>query len=168
MKILPPTWRSRFLPQHPVSLPFVRNLNTASQYLAASVNVSGRLKLSESWSYSLLGCRLFSHVLYCYYLHYTHLFALELGISTTLTLPLWSTFLNTNVPQFFDRVSSAIVCVCIISVAKYSGNAYYRSVQSILLSRMLSRNVKVKIYKTMSTSCFLWVRNLVSHAKGRA
>jgi hypothetical protein len=31
----------------------------------------------------------------------------------------------------------------------YSGNACYHSVQSILSSRLLSRNVKVKIYKTM-------------------
>jgi hypothetical protein len=30
-----------------------------------------------------------------------------------------------------------------------SGNAYYHSVQSILSSSLLSRNVKVKIYKTI-------------------
>jgi hypothetical protein len=30
-----------------------------------------------------------------------------------------------------------------------SGNACYHSVQSLLLSRLLSRNVKVKIYKTI-------------------
>jgi hypothetical protein len=30
-----------------------------------------------------------------------------------------------------------------------SGNACYRSVQSLLFSRLLPRNVKVKIYKTM-------------------
>jgi hypothetical protein len=30
-----------------------------------------------------------------------------------------------------------------------SGNAYYHSAQSILSSRLLSRNVKVKIYKTI-------------------
>jgi hypothetical protein len=30
-----------------------------------------------------------------------------------------------------------------------SGNAYYHSVQSLLSSRLLSRNVKVKIYKTI-------------------
>jgi hypothetical protein len=30
-----------------------------------------------------------------------------------------------------------------------SGNACYHSVQSILPSRLLSRNVKVKIYKTI-------------------
>jgi hypothetical protein len=35
-----------------------------------------------------------------------------------------------------------------------SGNACYHSVQSLLSSRLLSRNVKVKIYKT---SCFVWV-----------
>jgi hypothetical protein len=37
-----------------------------------------------------------------------------------------------------------------------------------LSSRLLSRNVKVKIYKTHnSISCFVWVWNLVSDAKGR-
>jgi hypothetical protein len=30
-----------------------------------------------------------------------------------------------------------------------SGNACYHSVQSLLSSRLLSRNIKVKIYKTM-------------------
>jgi hypothetical protein len=30
-----------------------------------------------------------------------------------------------------------------------SGNAYYQSVQSILSFRLLSRNVKVKMYKTI-------------------
>jgi hypothetical protein len=37
-----------------------------------------------------------------------------------------------------------------------SGNACYHSVQSLLSSRLLSRNVKVKIYKTHnSISCFV-------------
>jgi hypothetical protein len=39
-----------------------------------------------------------------------------------------------------------------------------------LSSRLLSRNVKVKILKKNhnSTSCFVWVWNLVSCVKGRA
>jgi hypothetical protein len=38
-----------------------------------------------------------------------------------------------------------------------SGNACYHSVQGILSSCLLSRNVKVKMYKTVSASCFVWV-----------
>jgi hypothetical protein len=50
-----------------------------------------------------------------------------------------------------------------------SRNACYHSVQSLLSSRLLSRNVKVKIQKNHnSASCFVWLINLVSHIKGRA
>jgi hypothetical protein len=50
-----------------------------------------------------------------------------------------------------------------------SVNACYHSVQSVLSSRLLSRNVKVKnMQNHNSTSRFMWVWNLVSHAKGRA
>jgi hypothetical protein len=39
-----------------------------------------------------------------------------------------------------------------------SGNACYHSVQSLLSSRLLFRNVEVKIYKNhKSTTCFVWV-----------
>jgi hypothetical protein len=38
-----------------------------------------------------------------------------------------------------------------------SGNACYHSVQSLLSSRLLSRNVKVKIYKTIITPVVLYV-----------
>jgi glycerol-3-phosphate O-acyltransferase len=39
-----------------------------------------------------------------------------------------------------------------------SGNTCYHSVQSLLSSRLLSRNVKVKIYKTIILPvCFVWV-----------
>jgi hypothetical protein len=38
-----------------------------------------------------------------------------------------------------------------------SGNACYHSVQSLLSSRLLSRNVKVKIRNHNYTSCFVWV-----------
>jgi hypothetical protein len=37
------------------------------------------------------------------------------------------------------------------------GNACYHSVRSLLSSHLLSRNLKVKIYKTNFTSCFVWV-----------
>jgi hypothetical protein len=37
-----------------------------------------------------------------------------------------------------------------------SGNACYHSVQSLLLSRLLSRNVKVKIYKTVILSFVMY------------
>jgi hypothetical protein len=48
-----------------------------------------------------------------------------------------------------------------------SGNACYHSVQSILSSRLLSRNVKVKIYKTIILPVFFMdVKRL--HIKGRA
>jgi hypothetical protein len=36
-----------------------------------------------------------------------------------------------------------------------SGNACYHSVQSLLSSRLLSRNVKVKVYKTISVPVVL-------------
>jgi hypothetical protein len=39
-----------------------------------------------------------------------------------------------------------------------SGTVCYHSVQSLLSSRLLSRNVKVEIYKTHnSASCFVWL-----------
>jgi hypothetical protein len=48
-----------------------------------------------------------------------------------------------------------------------SGNACYHSVQSLLSSRLLSRNVKVKIQNHNSAS-FVWALNLVSHIARRA
>jgi hypothetical protein len=42
-----------------------------------------------------------------------------------------------------------------------AGVAYYYSVQNLLSSR-LSKNLKIKIYKTNFASCAVWVRNLVS------
>jgi hypothetical protein len=39
-----------------------------------------------------------------------------------------------------------------------SGNACYHSVQSLLSSRLLSRNVKVKMYKTLIVPVFLYER----------
>jgi hypothetical protein len=47
-----------------------------------------------------------------------------------------------------------------------SGNACYHVVQSFLSSRLLSRNVKVKIYKNHNcASCFVCVQNLASNIK---
>jgi hypothetical protein len=43
-----------------------------------------------------------------------------------------------------------------------SGSASYHSVQSLLSSRMLSRNVKVDICKTIILTDFVWVLNFVS------
>jgi hypothetical protein len=40
------------------------------------------------------------------------------------------------------------------------------SVQNLLSSRLISRNLKIKIYKTNFASCPVWVRNLVSHFGG--
>jgi hypothetical protein len=37
-----------------------------------------------------------------------------------------------------------------------SGNAYYHSVQSLLSSRLLSSNIKVKIYKTITLPVVLY------------
>jgi hypothetical protein len=45
-----------------------------------------------------------------------------------------------------------------------SGNACYYSVQNLLSSRLLSKKLKIKIYKTVIfPSCTTWVRNLVSN-----
>jgi hypothetical protein len=41
-----------------------------------------------------------------------------------------------------------------------SGNACYHSVQSLLSSRLLSKNVKVKTYKTVSLQWFCMVMKL--------
>jgi hypothetical protein len=48
-----------------------------------------------------------------------------------------------------------------------SGNACYRSVQNLLSSRLLSKNLKIKIYKTIILPVVLdWFVNLVSDIKG--
>jgi hypothetical protein len=44
-----------------------------------------------------------------------------------------------------------------IKSSLYSGNACYHSVQSLLSSHLLSRNVKVKIYKTIILPVVLYV-----------
>jgi hypothetical protein len=49
-----------------------------------------------------------------------------------------------------------------------SGNASYHSIQSLLSSRLLSKNLKMRIYiQDNNFPCdFVWVRNLVSDTKG--
>jgi hypothetical protein len=50
-----------------------------------------------------------------------------------------------------------------------SGNACYHSVQNLLSPSVLSKNVKIRIYKTIKFACgFVWVRNLVCDSKGGA
>jgi hypothetical protein len=47
-----------------------------------------------------------------------------------------------------------------------SGNACYYSVQNILSSRLISKNLKIKIDKTDFAGCAVWVRNLICHFEG--
>jgi hypothetical protein len=47
-----------------------------------------------------------------------------------------------------------------------SGNACYHSVQNLLSSRIISKKLKIKIYKTNFSKCAVWVQNLVSHFEG--
>jgi hypothetical protein len=48
-----------------------------------------------------------------------------------------------------------------------SGNACYHSVQNLLPSCLISKNLKIKIYKTVIVPiCAVWVRNLVCHFEG--
>jgi hypothetical protein len=44
-----------------------------------------------------------------------------------------------------------------------SGNPCYHSVQNLLTSRLLSKNVKIRIYRSIIG--FVWVQNLVSDIK---
>jgi len=48
-----------------------------------------------------------------------------------------------------------------------SGNACYHSVMDLLSSGLLSKNLKIKIYRTIILPFFfVWVWNLVSHTRG--
>jgi hypothetical protein len=48
-----------------------------------------------------------------------------------------------------------------------SGNAYYHSVQNLLSSRLIPKNLKIKNINNCNFSiCSAWVRNLVSHFDG--
>jgi hypothetical protein len=54
-----------------------------------------------------------------------------------------------------------------IKRALNSGNACYHSVQMLLSFRLLSKNIEIKIYKTIIFPVVLyWVCNLVSDIKG--
>ena len=47
-----------------------------------------------------------------------------------------------------------------------SGHACYYSVQNLLSSRLVSKNIKIKIYRTIFFCRSLWVWNLVTHIEG--
>jgi hypothetical protein len=53
-----------------------------------------------------------------------------------------------------------------IKIRLNSGNACYYSVQNLLSSHLISKNLKIKIYKTNFTSYAIWGQNLVSHFEG--
>jgi hypothetical protein len=68
-----------------------------------------------------------------------------------------------NVPQFKYLVTIAKKKNFILEDIKRrlnSGNASYHSVQNLLSSRLLSKNVKVRIYKTIIC---LWFYMVVKH-----
>ena len=47
-------------------------------------------------------------------------------------------------------------------------NVFYRSVPNVLSSSLLSKNIKIKVYRTVLLSVvFVWVWNLVFHIEGR-
>ena len=47
-----------------------------------------------------------------------------------------------------------------------SGNVFYHSVQNLLSSSLLSKNTKIKMYRTIMLPVFLWVCYLVAHTEG--
>jgi hypothetical protein len=47
-----------------------------------------------------------------------------------------------------------------------SGNVCYHSVHNLLSSRLISKNLNIKRYKTVIAICDIWVRNLVTHFEG--
>ena len=51
-----------------------------------------------------------------------------------------------------------------IKSRKNSGNAYYYSVQNLLSSSLLSKNINIKIYRTIILPVFLW--KVVSYIEG--
>jgi len=49
-----------------------------------------------------------------------------------------------------------------------SGNACYHSVQNLLSCSLLSKNIKMKIYRKYNLACcFVWVWNVVAHIEGK-
>jgi hypothetical protein len=47
-----------------------------------------------------------------------------------------------------------------------SGNACYDLVQNLLFSSLLSRKIKIKVYRTNFACCVIWVWSMVSHTEG--
>jgi UDP-galactopyranose mutase len=47
-----------------------------------------------------------------------------------------------------------------------SGNACYHSVHSVLSSSLLSKSLKIKIYRTIVLPCVVWVWNLIADIEG--
>jgi hypothetical protein len=47
-----------------------------------------------------------------------------------------------------------------------SGNACYHSMQNLLCSFSLSKNLKIKTYRTIILCCVVWVWNLVADIEG--
>jgi hypothetical protein len=45
-----------------------------------------------------------------------------------------------------------------------SGNTCYHSVQNLLSSRLISKNLKIKVCNF--AGCAVWVQNLISHFEG--
>jgi hypothetical protein len=67
----------------------------------------------------------------------------------------WTTLTNKN--DIHDEIKNRL----------NSGNACYHSVQNLLSSRLISKNVKIKVYKTVILPvCTVWVRNLVFYFEG--
>jgi hypothetical protein len=47
-----------------------------------------------------------------------------------------------------------------------AGNSCYYPVQTLLCSRLLSKNLKMKIYNNNIASCAVWLRSMVFYIKG--
>jgi hypothetical protein len=62
----------------------------------------------------------------------------------------------TNQNEIHDEIKSRL----------NKGNASYYSVQNLLSSHLISKNLKIKIYKTNFAGCAVWMRNLVSYFEG--
>ena len=78
----------------------------------------------------------FHHVLYYIILRYITLYYIILHLGTTLT----------NQNSIAEEIKSRL----------RSGNACYHSVQNLLSSRLLSKNLKMKIYRTVIVPVVLY------------
>jgi hypothetical protein len=85
----------------------------------------------------------------------THKFTLYIIGFTFILHHLWTTVISQNLIQ--REIKRRL----------YSGNACCHSVQNILSSRLLSKNVKIRVYKTILFACgSIRVWNMVSDIKG--